>query len=206
MSGHRRSVLADVTSQRLQVMLVALKGQARAVEHGGARHRFAFLDLAGLTALGDVNRAESRAASSGTESLNGCCAQIPAVRRRLRERVKIDPERAFESVLMNGRKARESGLWRKAWAAPAVAVVPAAVPAERKLLIRWRSCSVRTARDHTQSFLKPRRDEVEEGPKLQRLLRLCDKYDLHWVRRWRPIGQYRDQCPATGAGRCLIGH
>jgi hypothetical protein len=119
---------------------------------------------------------------------------------------EVDPERAFESVLMNGRKARESGLWRKAWAAPAVAVVPAAVPAERRLLIRWRSCSVRTARDHTQSFLKPRRDEVEEGPKLQRLLRLCDKYDLHWVRRWRPIGQYRDQCPATGAGRCLIGH
>ena len=75
LSGHRRSVLADVTSQRLQVMLVALKGQARAVEHGGARHRFAFLGLAGLTALGDVNRAESRAASSGTESLNGCCAQ-----------------------------------------------------------------------------------------------------------------------------------
>ena len=74
LSGHRRSVLADVTSQRLQVMLVALKGQARAVEHGGARHRFAFLGLAGLTALGDVNRAESRAASSGTESLNGCCA------------------------------------------------------------------------------------------------------------------------------------
>ena len=76
LSGHRRSVLADVTSQRLQVMLVALKGQARAVEHGRARHRFAFLGLAGLTALGDVNRAESRAASSGTESLNGCCASI----------------------------------------------------------------------------------------------------------------------------------
>jgi hypothetical protein len=55
-------------------MLVALKGQARAVEHGRARHRFAFLGPAGLTALGDVNRAESRAASSGTESLNRCCA------------------------------------------------------------------------------------------------------------------------------------
>jgi len=57
-------------------MRVALKGQARAVEHGRARHRIAFLGLAGLTALGDINRAESRAASSGTESLNGCCAQI----------------------------------------------------------------------------------------------------------------------------------
>ena len=91
-------------------MLVALKGQARAVEHGGARHSFAFLGLAGLTALGDVNRAESRAASSGTESLNGCCAEgfrTPALCRG----AVLDAGPASESLVRRKPRGGRGAVW-----------------------------------------------------------------------------------------------
>jgi hypothetical protein len=44
----------------------------------------------------------------------GGIAQKPGVAGPLDEREYFDPERALKIGLMNGRKARESGLWLKA--------------------------------------------------------------------------------------------